>query len=133
MKLKLELEEGKLTLVCRKDIDKAIVKQTKVKQVSPKVIEDFAKYVCILDNKLQEANRLFIGLITKPEGFFRIGYKDVSLQFELVHKGGAWWLVDITIGHADYDVGMKSLALSLDQYEIVKEAQKKLGKVVYFG
>lgn len=133
MKLKLELEEGKLTLVCRKDIDKAIVKQTKVKQVSPKLIDEFEKYLCILDDKLKEANRLVIGLFTKPDGFFRIWHENLSLQFELAHKGEAWWLVDITIGYGDYDLGMKSLALSLDQYEIVKEAQKKLGKVVYLG
>lgn len=134
MKLKLELEEGRVTLVCRCAIDKAIVKQTKIKQVSPKVIDEFEKYLCILDNKLTEAHQLFIGLITEPEGFVRVRYKDFGITFLMTHKSGVWVLYDVHRQYGDdMQVGAKSVTLYLDKNQIAKEAEKKLGKMIYFG
>lgn len=133
MKIKLEIKDGKMPIECRAALAKAIGKITEENEANLKMVDEFEKYLLMLDEKLTNAHQLFIGLITESEGFFRLLFKNVSIAFFLKHKAGVWVLDDAYRQYGDMQVKAKSVTLYLDKNKIVTEAQKKLGKVVYFG
>ena len=133
MKIKLQIQEGKLSSECRAALTKAIRRVTEEKQDNSKLVDEFERYFLTIDNKLTEAHQVFIGLITEPEGFFRLRYKNVAIAFVMKHKAGVWVLDDAYRQYGDMQVGAKSVTLYLDKNHIAKEAEKKLGKIVYFG
>lgn len=118
---------------CKAALTKAISRVTEEKEVNLKLVDEFEKYLGMIDDKLTTAHQLFIGLITEPEGFVRLRYKNVSIAFLLKHKAGVWVLDDVHRQYGDMQVGAKSVTLYLDKNHIAKEAEKKLGKIVYFG
>lgn len=118
---------------CRAALTKAISRVTEEKEANLKLVDEFEKYLLMLDEKLTKAHQLFIGLITESEGFFRLLYKNVSIAFSLKHKAGVWVLDDAYRQYGDMQVGAKSVTLYLDKNQIAKEAEKKLGKIIYFG
>lgn len=123
-----------MPIECRAALAKAISKITEQKEVNFKLVDEFERYFLTIDNKLTEAHQLFIGLITEPEGFVRLRYKDFGITFLMTHKSGVWVLYDVHRQYGDdMQVGAKSVTLYLDKNQIAKEAEKKLGKVVYFG
>lgn len=133
MKIKLEIQDGKMPIECRATLAKAISRVTEQKEANFKLVDEFERYFLTIDNKLTEAHQLFIGLITESEGFFRLVHKNVSIAFSLKHKNGVWVLDDAYRQYGDMQVKAKSVTLYLDKNKIVTEAQKKLGKIVYFG
>lgn len=133
MRIKLQIQEGKLSSECRAALTKAIGRVTEEKQVNSKLVDEFERYFLTIDNKLTEAHQVFIGLITEPEGFVRLRYKDYGITCLMTHKAGVWVLYDVHRQYGDMQFGAKSVTLCLYNTEITKAAEKKLGKMVYFG
>lgn len=133
MKIKLQIQDNEMPIECKAALAKAISKITEQKEANFKLVDEFERYFLTIDNKLTEAHQLFIGLITEPEGFVRLRYKNCSIAFLLKHKAGVWVLDDVHRQYGDMQVGAKSVTLYLNKNHIAKEAEKKLGKIVYFG
>lgn len=133
MKIKIEWDGPKIAEDIKQLVSKEICKKTTDKTYKTKVIDEFEKYLVMLDDDYKRTKEVFKELLTTAKGVFTINHGEMYFFFILTCKQNVWYLEavhSLSYFTVKPNAGKKTVELRVDLDDIRQKAKKILGERV---
>lgn len=134
MKIKIEWDGPKIAENTKQVINQEICKKTPDKTYKTKVIDEFEKYLVMLDDDYKKTRDIFKEVLPPSRGFFTLKYGELYFAFELTCKAFVWYLKSVDLLPSYFsqkpNFGKKTIKLELELEHIRQKAKKILGERV---
>ena len=133
MKIKIEWYGPKIAEDTKQLVNKEICKKTTDKTYKTKIIDEFEKYLVMLDDDYKKAVEIFKELLPTARASFTIKHGEMYLFFQLTCKQNVWYLEavhSLVYFTVKPNAGKKTVELQVDLYAIRQKAKKILGERV---
>lgn len=135
MKIKIEWVGTKIAEDTKQLINKEICKKTTDKTYKTKIIDEFEKYLVMLDDDYKKTKEIFKELLPTAKARFTIQHGDMYFAFHLFCKENVWYLDavhSLSYFSLKPNAGKKTVQLQVDLDDIVQKSKKILGERVKF-
>ena len=133
MKIKIEWVGTKIAEDTKQLINKDICKKTTDKTYKTKIIDEFEKYLVMLDDDYKKTKEIFKELLPTAKGVFTINHGEMYFSFILTCKQNVWYLQAVrglSYFSLKPNAGKKTVQLQVDLDDIRQKSKKILGERV---
>lgn len=133
MKIKIEWDGPKIAEDIRQLVNKEICKKTTDKTYKTKIIDEFEKYLAMLDEDYKKTKEIFKELLPTAKARFTIKHGEMYFYFHFTCKQDVWYLEAVhklLYFSLKPQAGKKTVQLQVDWDDIRQKAKKILGERV---
>lgn len=133
MKIKIEWDGPKIAEDIKQLVSKEICKKTTDKTYKTKIIDEFEKYLVMLDDDYKKTKEIFKELLPTAKARFTINHGEMYFSFIFFCKQNVWYLQavhSLLYFSLKPNAGKKTVLLQVDLDDIRQKSKKILGERV---